>query len=186
VTPVRLGIAAVLCFTFVGCGGGGSHTEFSDRSAIGQGSETATCTGAMGGAGGSRSDWGQLVTSVGRFGVYGTGRDFRTAQKQGLASFSGLKERQVHGPILVTKTPFVVEGTSPVTVAIAPRDRPRAGLVAGVPFGGGPYAEIRLVPCRDQPRTWWPAGWVLRDQGQVTVSVRRDSGPEAQLVVGRP
>ena len=102
------------------------------------------------------------------------------------AGFSGLQQRQVDGPILVTKTPFVVEETTPVTVEIVPRDRHRAGLVAGVPFGGGPYAEIRLVPCRDQPRTWWPAGWVLRDHGQVTVSVRSDNGPESQLVVGRP
>ena len=138
----------------------------------------------MGGAGGS--DWHRLATSTGRFGVYGTGRDFRTADKQGIAAFSGLQERHVRGPVLVTKTPFVVEGETPVTVAIAPSDRPRAGLVAGVPFGGGPYAEIRLVPCPDQPRTWWPAGFVLRDQGQVSLSVRPANGPESQLVVGRP
>jgi hypothetical protein len=175
----------MLCFTFVGCGGGGSHTGSSDQAAIGEGSKTATCTEAMLGAGGSRSGWRQLATSVSGFGVFGGGRDFRTAQKQGLAGFSGLQARQVHGPILVTKTPFVVEGTTPVTVAIVRRDRPRAGLVAGHSLGG-PYAEIRLVPCRDQPRTWWPAGWVLRDQGQVTVSVHRGTGSQAQLVVGRP
>ena len=205
-TLTRLGIAAVLCFTIVGCGGGGSHTESSnpatirqgdvtgggsqpespDDATIAQGTKTATCSGAMGGAGSSSSDWRQLATSVGRFGVYGTGRDFRTAQEQGLAGFSGLKERQVPGPILVTKTPFVVEGKTPVTVAISPRDRPRAGMVAGIPFGGGPYAEIRLVPCSDQPRTWWPAGWVLSDQGPVTVTVREDNRPQSQLVVGRP
>lgn len=179
----RSGIVVVLCFSFVGCGGG-SHAEPPADGTIAQGGRTANCKSAVVGAGDAR--WRQRSTWVGRFGVYGSGRDFRTAQKQSLAGFSGLQERHVHGPILVTKTPLVVEGKTPVTVAIAPRDRSRAGLVAGVPFGDGPYAEIRLVPCRDQPRTGWAAGWVLRDQGQVTVSVRPVNEPESQLVVGRP
>ena len=54
----------------------------------------------MGGAG--DSDWHRLATSTGRFGVYGTGRDFRTADKQGIAAFSGLQDRHVHGPVLIT------------------------------------------------------------------------------------
>ena len=103
-----------------------------------------------------------------------------------MASFSGLQQRHVDGRILVTKTPFVVEGREPIEVVISPADRARAGLVAGVPFGGGPYAAIRFVPCRDQPRTWWPGGWVLRDPGSVTVSVRPFSEPQSQLVVRRP
>jgi hypothetical protein len=183
VTPTRLGIAMVLCCTFVGCGGG-SHAGSPDNATIAQGNKTATCSGAIGGAG--AGNWRPMATSIGRFGVYGTGRDFRTAQKQSLAGFSGLGERHAHGPILVTKTPFVVEGDRPLTVSISPPDRPRAGMVAGIPFGGGPYAEIRFVPCHDQPRTWWPAGWVLQDQDSITVSVREDNGPGSPLVVGRP
>ena len=180
---VRLPIAVLLCFSLAGCGGG-SDSPSVDKPNIAQGSVSTGCRGGMVGAG--VSDWRPDATAAGRFGVYGTGRDFRTAQKTPVAFFSGLKERQVHGPILVTKTPFVVEGHTPVTVAISPRDRPRAGMVAGIPFGGGPYAEIRLVPCSDQPRTWWPAGWVLSDQDPVTVSVREDNDPQSQLVVGRP
>jgi hypothetical protein len=145
---------------------------------------TAGCSSAIAGSG--PSDWRQHATAVGRFGVYGSGRDFQTAQKQPVADFGGLKKRQVPGPILVTKTPFVVEGSSPLEVAIAPDDRVRAGLVVGPPFGGGPYADVRLVPCRDQPRTGWAAGWVLRDPDPVSVQIHQDSGPESQLVVGRP
>jgi hypothetical protein len=173
----------MLCFTFVGCGGG-SHAESPDQALVGLGNKTATCNGAM--AGGSGPVDPRLATSVGRFTVWGTGRDFRTAQKTAVSGFSGLRQRHVHGPILATKTPLIVEGKTPLTVSIAPPDQPRAGLIAGVPFGGGPYAEIRFVPCHDQPRTTWAGGWVLRDQGPVTLSVRQDKGPELQLVVGRP
>ena len=178
----RLGIAVILCFTVVGCGSG-SDSKSANHATIAQGSMTSGCSGAMVGTG--SNDWRPLATAVGRFGVYGTGRDFRTAQKTPVADFGGLQQRQVPGPILVTKTPFVVEGTNPLEVAIAPDDRVRAGLVVA-PFGGGPYAEVRLIPCRDQPRTSWPAGWVLRDPDRVTVLIRQDNGPEARLVVGRP
>jgi hypothetical protein len=174
-----LGVVVVLCFSVVGCGGGSA-----DQATIAQGRMSAGCGGAMAGPG--AGDWRPDATAAGRFGVYGTGRDFRTAQKAPVRGFRGLQQRQVSGPVLTTKTPFVVEGREPIEVAISLGDRPRAGLVAGVPFGGGPYAEIRFVPCRDQPRTWWPGGWVLRDQGQVTISVRPVNEPESQLVVGRP
>ena len=179
----RLGIAMLLCFSVAGCGSG-SDNQSVDTPTIAQGSVSTGCRGAMDGAG--AGDWRPDATAAGRFGVYGTGRDFRTAQKTPVTFFSGLQQRDVHGPILVTKTPFVVEGREPIEVVISPADRAHAGLVAGVPFGGGPYAEIRFVPCRDQPRTWWPGGWVLRDPSRVTVSVRAVNEPESQLVVGRP
>ena len=104
----RVGITLIVCFALVGCGGG-SDRDSADQAAIAQGSAVARCESAMSGAGGS-NDWRQLASAVGRFGVCGTGRDFRTAQKTPLTGFRGLQQRRVSGPILVTKTPFVVEG----------------------------------------------------------------------------
>jgi hypothetical protein len=138
----------------------------------------------MGGPG--SGDWGRAATAVGRFGVYGSGRDFQTALKEPVAGYRGLGQRGISGPILGTKTPFVVEGTEPVEVAIDPEDRVRAGLVVAPFDRPGPYASIRFIPCRDQPRTWWAGGWVLRDQDVVTVSVQQGDGAESQLVVGHP
>jgi hypothetical protein len=182
VARAGLGIAVVVCF-MVGACGSGSDSKSSDRPAIAEDTVTADCGSAIGGSG--SDNWRQLATASGRFGVYGTGRDFRTAQKSPVAQFSGLRQRRVAGPILVTKTPFVVEGKDSLVVAIAPSDRERAGLVTA-PYGGGPYAEIRFVPCRDQSRTWYSGGWVLRDPDQVTVLIHEDNGPESRLVAGRP
>src|SRR6187399_2258148 len=105
-----------MCLGLVGCGGG-SESDSAEQAAIAQGSVVARCESAMVGAVGS-NDWRRLATAVGRFGVYGTGRDFRTAQKTPPTGFSGLQQRRVSGPILVTKTPFVVEGSQPIEVAI--------------------------------------------------------------------
>jgi len=172
----------MLCLALPGCGGG-SDDDSSDEPVFAEGSATAACSSAMGGPGVSPSRG--TATASGRFAVYGTGRDFRKALKEPVANYGGLRERHVSGPIFGTKTPFVVEGRAPIEVAIAPEDRARAGLVAA-PFGGGPYVEIRFVPCRDQPRTWWPAGWVLRDHGPVTVVIHEDGRPDSTLVAGRP
>ena len=174
----RLGFAIVLCLSVVGCGVGSGAADHT----IANGSVTAGCSAAIRGAG--SNEWRSLATAAGRFGVYGSGRDFRTAQKARLADFPGLGARGVPGPILVTKTPLVVDGKQPLELAIAPNDRERAGLVVA-PFGGGPYAKVRLVPCRDQPRTFWAAGWVLRDPDRVTVVISQENGPASRLVVGR-
>jgi hypothetical protein len=133
----------MLCFA-VGCGSG-SHKESANNATIAQGSVTAGCSGAMVGAG--SNDWRPLATAVGRFGVYGSGRDFRTAQKTPVSLFRGLQRRQVSGPILVTKTPLVVEGKDPVEVSIVPDNRARAGLVVP-PFGfrGGPTERSASSP----------------------------------------
>jgi hypothetical protein len=53
-------------------------------------------------------------------------------------------------------------------------------------FEGGPYAKVRYVPCRDQARTGWPGGWVLRDREPVQVTVDEEGRPASELVVGRP
>jgi hypothetical protein len=185
VSRAGLGIAVILCSAAVGCGGG-SHRQEARNPAVGQGRAIAGCETKIGGSGGY--GWRQDATAVGRFGVFGSGRDFRTAQKQPVRDFPALQQRHVSGPILATKTPFVVEGGQPVEVAIAPADRSRAGLIVA-PFAGpgaGSYAEVRFVPCRDQLRTWWAGGWALRDQRQVTVSIQPQNGPESHLVVGRP
>jgi hypothetical protein len=183
VAPLRFGIPLVLCFALLGCGGG-SDSQQVDAPMIAAGVGTANCGSAALGVG--DPDWRRRSTWVSRFGVYGTGRDFRTAQKSPVRDFHGLRQRQVHGPILITKTPFVVEGKAPVTVEISPHDRRRAGIVAGIPFGGGPYAGIRFTPCPGRPRTGWPGGWFLRDQQSVTISVKPENEGESRLVVGRP
>jgi hypothetical protein len=82
------------------------------------------------------------------------------------------------------KTPVVVEGKKPVTVAIDPIDRDRAGLgAAGAP---GVYAKLRFVPCPDRARTAWPAGFTLRDTDPVAVLVRSGKGSAVRGEVGRP
>src|SRR5262245_21425631 len=175
-------IAVILCSAGVGCGGG-SRSQEARNPAVAQGRAVAGCETKIDGSGGH--GWRRDATAVGRFGVFGSGRDFRTAQKQ---DFPALRQRDVSGPILTTKTPFVVEGSQPVEVAVAPADRSRAGLIVA-PFAGpgaGSYAEVRFVPCGAQPRTWWAGGWALRDQRQVTVSVHPQNGPESRMVVGRP
>ena len=141
----RLGIAVLLCFSLAACDGG-SDDQSVDEPKIAEGSVTTDCRGAIVGAG--AGNWRSNATSAGRFGVCGTGRDFRTAQRTPVGFFSGLEQRRVQGPILVTKTPFVVEGNDPIEVAISAADRSGAGLVAGVPFGGGPIRgepESQLV-----------------------------------------
>jgi hypothetical protein len=170
---------AIVCVTVVGCGSGSDH-----KAMIGQGSAVASCEQAA--AGNGARDWRANATAVGRVGFFGEGRDFRTAQKQPIADYPALRKRGISAPILVTKVPVIVEGREPVTVAIAPADRARAGLVAGIPFGRGPFAEIRFVPCAHQVRTGWPAGWVLRSHDPVTVLIHESNAPGSQLVVGRP
>jgi hypothetical protein len=83
----------------------------------------------------------------------------------------------------VTKAPVIVEGRKAVTLAIAPADRARAGLVVDDTH---PYATIRFVPCRDHGRTWWPAGFKLADPAPVVVLVRLGKASVVRLEVGRP
>jgi hypothetical protein len=114
-------------------------------------------------------DWRKAATYTGRVGFWGKSRDFRGA-----------------GTGHDIKTPVVVEGRAPVTLAIAPSDRDRMGLeIVG---SRRPYAEVRFVPCRHQARTGWPAGFRRRDRDShpVVVLVRSGNAPAARLEVGRP
>jgi hypothetical protein len=148
---------------------------------IGQGSAVAGCGDAIGGPG--ARDWRSDATAVGSFGFWGSERDFRTARKTPVSGFPGLRARRVRGPILGAKVPVFVAGRKSVLVTITPEDRPRAGYAF---LKGGPYAEIRFVPCRDQPQTAWPGGWALRNREPVHVMVEEAGRPASELVVGRP
>jgi hypothetical protein len=175
--------AFVILGIFAGGCGDGSDEGPAPMEAIGQGSVVARCKHAMLGKG--VGNWRDDATAAGRLGFVASGRDFRTAQKVSRGSIRASHPLPSSGPILGTKVPMVVEGTKPIEVSITPPDRARAGLVLAIQRGG-PYAEIRFVPCRDQPRTSWPGGWVLRDREPVRVLIQDEDRPAAELVVGGP
>jgi hypothetical protein len=127
----------------------------------------------------SRS-WRKDSTSTGPVGFFGTGRNFLK-----LTPAAGYYKRQWGGARLETKTPLIAEGHMPVTLSIAPRDRPRARLLAPTSPPWAPYVEIRFVPCPGQARTTWAAGFLLRDRRPVRLTVRRSGEPDRQLRVGR-
>jgi hypothetical protein len=131
------------------------------------------CGSAFLGAGSAA--WRHAATQVGGVGFPGPGRDFRTATGP------------PRGPWrFVVKTPLFVEGSKPVTVAIAPADRHRAALAFRVGDSFRGFAEGRFVPCRDQARTGWPGGFFLADRQPVRVLIREPDGSRSELVVGRP
>jgi hypothetical protein len=173
--------AVVIASAFAAGCGDGSDDDSHDVKPIGQGNAVARCQDAIIGSG--VKNWRPDATTVGDFGFWGPERDFRTAQKTPVGQFPGLRERGISGPILATKTPAIVEGRKPIVETIAPEDRAGAGYAF---VRGGPYAEIRFVPCRDQPRTGWPGGWVLRNREPVHVVVQEANRPASELVVGRP
>lgn len=181
-TPAQaVGALFTLCLAIAGCGG--SDDDSGQEAILGEESAVVRCERAMLGAGGP-GDWQKLATTVGRFNVFGTGRDFKTAQKTPIAGYPRLQEPT--GPIYGTKTPMIVVGRKPLVVEVADEDRDRAGLAVPSIARGGPYAEVRFVPCRDQPRTTWPAGWVLRDRDPVSLTVREEDGAAIEGSVGRP
>lgn len=118
--------------------------------------------------------WRDGATQVGGVGFWGTGRDFSTATGPPRGRWR-----------FVVKTPLIVEGSKPVTVAIAPADRHRAALAFRVGDSFRAYAEIRFVPCRDQPRTAWPGGFFLADRQPIRVLIREPDGSRSELLVGR-
>jgi hypothetical protein len=153
-----------------GCGGG-SHSESTvvhppTPIQADQPKPTAHCEQAMGGT--PPRSWRRDSTATGPIGFYGLGRNFL---------FGRFTSR--------TKAPAIVEGHDPVTLSIAPGDRWHARLLAPTSPPFVPYVEIRFVPCRDQARTTWPAGFQLRNRMPVTVIVRRPGQPDRRLTVGR-
>jgi hypothetical protein len=130
------------------------------------------CSTATLGAGSAA--WRDESTHVGRLGFFGDERDFRTATGPSRGRW-----------MFVVKTPLIVEGSRPVTVAIAPADRQRAALAFRVGGSLGAYAELRFVPCGGRARTAWPGGFFLKDRQPVQVLVREHDGTRSHLVVGR-
>ena len=126
----------------------------------------------------SRS-WRSEAASAGPVGIFGTGRNFLTITRSG--SYKG----QWAGVRFETKTPFITEGHEPVTLSISPPDRSRARLQAPTSPPWVPQLEVRFIPCPDQPRTAWPAGFLLHDRRPITLIVRRPGDPDRQLRVGR-
>jgi hypothetical protein len=114
------------------------------------------------------TDWRRGATAVGRIGFFGSGRNFLARR---------FSKR--------TKVPVVVEGHEPVTVTIAARDRGHARLVVGSKGGFVEVVQVRFVPCRDRPETWWPAGFVLRNRQPVALLVRQGDEAPQLLQVGR-
>jgi hypothetical protein len=108
------------------------------------------------------------------------GRNFLKA-----TAAAGYYKRQWEGARLETKTPLIAEGHEPATLSIAPRDRPHARLQAPTSPPWAPHVEIRFVPCPDQARTVWAAGFLLRNRLPVRLRVRRSGEPDRWLRVGR-
>jgi hypothetical protein len=164
-----------------GCGGG----DGSQSTSVGQPSApvaravpTVRCETAMGGT--PPRSWRKGATAVGPVGFFGSGRDFLHATRS-----SAYYRRQWDGAKLEEKTPLIAEGHQALTVSIAPGDRSHARLQAPTSPPWAPHTEIRFVPCSDQPRTTWAAGFLLRDRSPVTVIVRQPGEAERRLQVGR-
>jgi hypothetical protein len=159
---IAAAIGLVATSLLVSACGGGDHPQAPD---IADGSATVRCTDAILGSG--DPNWRLNSTVLGRIGFYGTGRNFLTE------------------PTKRAKVPVFVEGHQPITVSIAPADRGHAGLLFGNFGNGGPYAQVRFVPCRDRPRTPWPGGFLLRNQQPVRLIVHQPGRPPGVLRVGR-
>ena len=179
---IALTVPFLLPVLLWGCGGGSKH---SSSTPVGQPSApvaksipTVHCETAMGGTP-SRS-WRKGTTSSGPIGFFGTGRNFLK-----VSAASGYYRHQWEGALLETKTPLIAAGQQPVTISVAPRDRSHARLQAPTSPPWAPQVEIRFVPCGDQARTMWAAGFLLRNRLPVTLIVRRSGDPERRFQVGR-
>lgn len=132
---------------------------------------SAGCGDAIIGSGDPR--WRRRSTVSGPLGLYGSGRDFGTAQRS--------------RGILVTKLPVVVEGRNAATLSIVGSDRDRVGLLYGPARQPRPLAAspVRIVfrPCQGKPRTVWPGGLALADRRPVTLQVTQ-GGKTLRVRVG--
>jgi hypothetical protein len=150
-----------------GCGGGDNPQPIPPEPPNeAQPIATTRCTESAGGTLSRRWRQDPLVTAGGPVGFYGNGRNFLKGDMQ-------------------PKVPIIVEGREPVTVSVAPEDRSHALLVVRSGSQWGSFAEVRFVPCRDRPRTWWPAGFRLRNRQPVAIVVQRQGEERRRLKVGR-
>jgi pimeloyl-ACP methyl ester carboxylesterase len=112
-------------------------------------------------AGPGDPDWRKRSTVVGRFGLYGPGRDFDTASRMGSA--------------YVTKIPAIVEGRRAVTLRVPRAEEGQVGLIYGpirsVAAVGDAATRVTFEPCPDRVRTVWPGGLALADRDPVRLEV---------------
>ncbi|MDQ2939658.1 MAG: alpha/beta fold hydrolase [Actinomycetota bacterium] len=115
-------------------------------------------------AGAGDPNWRKRSTVVGRFGLYGSGRNLSTASRMGTA--------------FVTKIPAILEGRKAVTLRVPASEEGRIGLI----YGGHLFvhavdegaAQVTFKPCPDKPRTTWPGGLALADRHPITLEVLID------------
>jgi hypothetical protein len=131
----------------------------------------ATCDDAIIGSG--KAGYRKQSTTAGPFSLFGGGRDFSNASRQ--------------GQVFVAKMPAIVAGHGSVTVSVSGGDRNRAGLVYGslhTPNSLGDGATtVVFKPCGDKPRTVFPGGMVMTDRHPVKLQVR-SGGKTRSLTVG--
>ncbi len=167
-------LAAVLALTAIpGCGGGeATSAETTARIAPGArtppthrllavGSKVRDCDITFIGPG--PTDRHRHSRWIGPFGLTGrpTGPDFD------VGSFED--------GLLTVKTPTIVAGHRWVTISIPAALRYRAGILGVHPDRA--YASVTYVPCKDKPRTVFPAGLLLRDRRPLTLLVQVGDGP---------
>ena len=146
-----------------GGGGGGPGSP--------AGQVTATCDDAIIGSG--QPDYRKRSTTAGAFSLFGGGRDFSNASRQ--------------GQVFVAKMPAIVAGHAGVTVTVSASDQGRARLVYGSLHSprnlGDGATTVVFKPCGDKPRTVYPGGMVLADRRPVKLQVK-SSGRTSSLTVG--
>ncbi len=106
-------------------------------------------------------DWRKQSTVSGSFGLFGSGRNLRRADKIGTA--------------FVTKIPAVLEGHKKVVLRVPTSERGRVSLIYGpihlvraVDQGAD---QVTFQPCPSKPRTVWPGGLALADRHRITLEV---------------
>jgi hypothetical protein len=132
---------------------------------------TATCQNAIIGSG--RPDYRKRSTHEGPFSLFGSGRDFSNASRQ--------------GQVLVTKMPAIVAGHAWVTVTVSPADQGRARLLYGSLHSPRSLQDgarsVLFKPCADKSRTVFPGGMVMTSRRPVTLQVK-STGRARSLKVG--
>lgn len=166
----------VACLTLLsGCGGGSQPDDTAARIApdartqptypkLAVGSRVRDCDVTFDGPG--PVDWRKHSLWIGPFGLAGPdGPDFD----------KGVFE----DGLLTVKTPTMVAGHRPVTISIPEAQRYRVGILGVHPHPA--YAAVTYVPCDDQPRTVFAAGFLLRDREPVTLLVQLGDRPTRSL-----
>jgi hypothetical protein len=119
--------------------------------------------------------WRRRSTSAWNLGLYGPGRDFRTAQRD-------------RNQALVVKLPVIIGGVQSYTVVVPEGEIGNVGLAYG-------FSQARRVrqadtaltfrPCATRRNTGWPGGLLLKDRDPVQLEVLDQSGQATTLRIGR-